>query len=214
MIVRTCDQSALTIATGVVTTAASPSASLSPKMALTDSLVKLRNPAELNAVVISTVNVSPSTERVTKLLEHASVVARRNPTEEEPSGVAASRSPLNCAERGVVTGEGDSHDRGTVYGAVHPRRVSDQLAGRIADIDMPPATFTVAAVEPQRPGATASTPAPPGDPPPHPHLEMGAGGLVAIGQITVDDHHIAAQPEHLLEYLVDAHATVLLGRQP
>ena len=46
-----------------------------------------------------------------------------------------------------------------------------------------------------------------------PHASTGRGEaplVVVLDQIPADDHHVAAQAEHLLEYLVDTHAVVLL----
>jgi hypothetical protein len=117
------------------------------------------------------------------------------------------------AERAVVTGPRHGHRGRAVDGTRHTRHLSDhQLARREADIDVPPAATAITGVVARRLGPAPAATAPPACPQTHLDLQARADGLlVQTGQFPADDHHLPAQTEHRLEYLVDAHAAVLLA---
>lgn len=114
-------------------------------------------------------------------------------------------------EARVMPGEGQGHHGRAMLGTVHPGRDCDELAGRIADVDVAPATLPVALVKPRAARAAAPAPVSSARAQTDSDLERGAGGgVVDLGQLPPNDHDSFAQTEHVLEYLVDAHAVVLL----
>ncbi len=104
-----------------------------------------------------------------------------------------------------MTGPCDLNDGRAVIGTVHATCRADQLARRVADIDVPPPALAATLVIERRLHPAPPTAAPTADLGPHQHLHQRPPAL-GLHQRPTQDHRGAAQPQRRNEYLLEPHA--------